>query len=244
MTAASAAFELDGVAVRFGSVEALAPTSLTVAAGETMVLLGPSGSGKSTLLRTLIGLSPFTGRLRFEGGDVTDWRAVRPCLGYVIQDGGLFPHLTAQGNVALMARELGWSQARVEGRMAELAALAGLDPDQLGRYPTELSGGQRQRVALMRALMLDPQVLLLDEPLSALDPITRVRLAGELREIIARLGKTVVIVTHSLGEARFFGGTALLMRDGAIVQQGAVDEMEAHPADAFVSEFIAAEKAL
>jgi osmoprotectant transport system ATP-binding protein len=219
-----------------------------VAAGETLVLLGPSGSGKSTLLRTLAGLTPATGTLRFEGAPVSDWRAVRQRLGYVIQDGGLFPHLTARGNVALMARELGqkqgWPAERIAGRIEELAALVALDAAQLDRFPAALSGGQRQRVAMMRALMLDPAVLLLDEPLSALDPITRLRLAGELREIFARLGKTVVIVTHSLGEARFFGGRAVLMREGRIVQQGPIEELARHPADPFVAEFLAAEEAL
>ncbi|GGC35389.1 ABC transporter ATP-binding protein [Novosphingobium marinum] len=242
-------FELDRLAVRYDGVEALAPTDLSIGEGETVVLLGPSGSGKSTLLRSLAGLTPAEGELRFEGKPVSEWRAVRSRLGYVIQDGGLFPHLTARGNVSLMARELGWEEARIAARIDELAALVALDGDQLDRFPGELSGGQRQRVALMRALMLDPKVLLLDEPLSALDPVTRVRLARELRGIFARLGKTVVIVTHSLGEARFFAqdgeaSRAILMRDGRIVQQGAIGDLVANPADPFVAEFLAAEDAL
>ncbi|RZK00666.1 MAG: ATP-binding cassette domain-containing protein [Novosphingobium sp.] len=237
-------FALDQVAVAYGDVPALAPTSLDIGAGETLVLLGPSGSGKSTLLRTLAGLTPFTGSLRFEGQPVTDWRAVRQRLGYVIQDGGLFPHLTARGNVTLMAQELDWPAERIAARVGELATLVALDAAQLDRYPGELSGGQRQRVAMMRALMLDPAVLLFDEPLSALDPITRVRLAEELRAIFARLGKTVVIVTHSLGEARFFGGTAVLMREGRIVQQGPIADLAERPADRFVTDFLAAEDAL
>ncbi|MEJ5975285.1 ATP-binding cassette domain-containing protein [Novosphingobium sp. PS1R-30] len=237
-------FALDQVAVAYGDVPALAPTLLDIGAGETLVLLGPSGSGKSTLLRTLAGLTPFTGSLRFEGQPVTDWRAVRQRLGYIIQDGGLFPHLTARGNVTLMAQELDWPAERIAARVDELATLVALDAAQLDRYPGELSGGQRQRVAMMRALMLDPAVLLFDEPLSALDPITRVRLAEELRAIFARLGKTVVIVTHSLGEARFFGGTAVLMREGRIVQQGPIADLAEHPADRFVTEFLAAEDAL
>jgi osmoprotectant transport system ATP-binding protein len=237
-------YDLDAVCVSFGAVQALAPTNLTIASGETMVLLGPSGSGKSTLLRCLIGLSPFTGTLRFDGEPVRDWRLVRRRLGYVIQDGGLFPHLTARGNVVLAAREFGWETGRIDARVAELADLVGLDGSQLDRFPGELSGGQRQRVAMMRALMLGPDVLLLDEPLSALDPVTRLRLAGELRDIFARLGMTVVMVTHSMREAKFFGGRAVLMRDGAIVQQGSIAELEERPADAFVAEFLAAEAAL
>jgi osmoprotectant transport system ATP-binding protein len=237
-------YELDAVRVSYGGVEALAPTSLSIAAGETMVLLGPSGSGKSTLLRCLIGLSPFAGELRFDGEPVRDWQAVRRRLGYVIQDGGLFPHLTARGNVVLAAREFGWDAARIDTRVQELARLVALDAAQLERFPGELSGGQRQRVAIMRALMLGPDVLLLDEPLSALDPVTRLRLAGELRDIFARLGMTVVMVTHSMREARFFGGRAVLMRSGGIVQQGAIAELEERPADDFVAEFLAAEAAL
>ena len=237
-------YDLEAVCVSYGMVEALAPTSLSIARGETMVLLGPSGSGKSTLLRCLIGLSPFTGSLRFDGEPVNDWQAVRRRLGYVIQDGGLFPHLTAHGNVVLAAREFGWKAERIAARVAELAKLVGLDASQLNRFPGELSGGQRQRVAMMRALMLGPDVLLLDEPLSALDPVTRLRLAGELRDIFARLNMTVVMVTHSMREARFFGGRAVLMRDGRIVQQGLIAELEEHPADAFVAEFLAAEAAL
>jgi osmoprotectant transport system ATP-binding protein len=240
--------ELVDVAVRYGGVTALAPTDLTIDEGETVVLLGPSGSGKSTLLRTLAGLTPCTGVVRIDGRQVRDWLPVRRRLGYVIQDGGLFPHLTARGNVTLMARELGWPEARIAARVDALAELVALEPGQLDRFPGELSGGQRQRVAMMRALMLDPALLLLDEPLSALDPITRVRLAGELRAIFADLGKTVMIVTHSLGEARFFtearNGRVVLMREGAIVQQGAVADLAARPADAFVAEFLAAETAL
>jgi len=237
-------YQLDAVRVSYSGVDALAPTTLTIGAGETLVLLGPSGSGKSTLLRCLIGLSPYAGRLLFDGEPVRDWRPVRRRLGYVIQDGGLFPHLTARGNVALAAREFGWTPEAIATRIAELSELVALDTVQLDRYPAELSGGQRQRVAMMRALMLDPDVLLLDEPLSALDPVTRLRLAGELRAIFARLGKTVVMVTHSLREARFFGGRAVLMRDGRIVQHGAIAELEDAPADAFVAEFLAAEAAL
>lgn len=237
-------YDLDAVGVTFGAVEALAPTSLTIASGETVVLLGPSGSGKSTLLRCLIGLSPYAGTLQFDGEPVRDWRLVRRRLGYVIQEGGLFPHLTARGNVVLAAREFGWEAGRIDARVAELAELVDLDGSQLDRFPGELSGGQRQRVAMMRALMLGPDVLLLDEPLSALDPVTRLRLAGELREIFARLGMTVVMVTHSMREAKFFSGRAVLMRDGGIVQQGSFAELEERPADAFVAEFLAAEAAL
>jgi osmoprotectant transport system ATP-binding protein len=240
----AAMFELDRVTVDYGGVTALAPTDLDIASGETLVLIGPSGSGKSTLLRTLAGLTPYQGELRFEHAPIADWRALRRRLGYVIQDGGLFPHLSARGNVTLMARELRWERTRIDARVNELAALAGLDESQLDRSPAALSGGQRQRVAIMRALMLDPDVLLFDEPLSALDPITRLRLAGELRALIERLGKTVVIVTHNLREARFFSGRAVLMNRGRIVQKGTIEDLAHRPAEPFVAEFLAAEEAM
>jgi osmoprotectant transport system ATP-binding protein len=237
-------YQLDAVRVRYGGLEALAPTTLAISRGETVMLLGPSGSGKSTLLRCLIGLSPYQGEVSFDGETVRDWPAVRPRLGYVIQDGGLFPHLTARANVALAAQEFGWDKRRIADRIDALSGMVALQAEQLDRYPGELSGGQRQRVAMMRALMLDPDVLLLDEPLSALDPVTRLRLAGELRDLFEMLGKTVVMVTHSLREARFFGGRAILMRDGKIVQQGTIAEMEANPAEPFIAEFLAAEALL
>lgn len=194
-------FELTDIAVAYGSVPALAPTSLAIGAGETLLLLGPSGSGKSTLLRTLAGLTPFTGSLRFEGATVSDWRAVRRRLGYVIQDGGLFPHLTARGNVALMARELGWPAERIAARVEELAALVALDAAQLDRFPAELSGGQRQRVLIARALVQDTQLLLLDEPFSGLDSPSAQRLE-ELLADLAAAGHAVLVATHDLEQAR------------------------------------------
>src|SRR5262245_41500106 len=211
--------ELQGVSKTYGRQAALQPTDLTIAGGQTTVLIGPSGCGKSTLLRLLIGLLwPDTGTVRFDGTPVTpaNARALRQRMGYVIQDGGLFPHLTARGNATLMARYLGWDGPRIDRRLAELAALTRFPADGLGRYPAQLPGGQRQRVSLMRARMLDPAVVLLDEPLGALDPIIRSELQSDLRRIFQTLGKTVVMVTHDLGEAGFFGDRVLLMRDGRI----------------------------
>lgn len=236
--------ELRGVTVRFGKVAGFGPADLVIQPRKTLLLIGPSGSGKSTLLRTLAGLTDFTGTLMVDGEAITDWRALRKKLGYVIQDGGLFPHLTARANVALAGEAFGWDRARIDARITELSELVGLDMAQLARFPAELSGGQRQRVGVMRALLRDPQVLLFDEPLSALDPVTRLRLAGELRDLFARLGKTVVMVTHSLREAKFFGGRVVLLRNGQIVQSGELADLVAHPADQFVSDFITAEEAL
>ena len=237
-------FSLEQVAVQFGTTTALQPTDLTFEPGSTTAMVGPSGSGKSTLLRVLAGLVPATGLVQFAGSSIADWRAVRLRLGYVIQDGGLFPHLTATENVEIMARELHWSRDRIDQRRTELARIVGLPDEPLARYPAELSGGQRQRVSIMRALMLDPDVVLLDEPLSALDPITRARLATELRSIFSALSKTVVLVTHSLREAQFFAERIVLMRRGQIVQSGSLEQLERTPNDAFVTDFIAAERAL
>jgi osmoprotectant transport system ATP-binding protein len=236
--------ELSALTVTYQGVPALGPADLAILPRQTTLLIGPSGSGKSTLLRTLAGLTEFTGTLKLDGEAITDWRAVRKKLGYVIQDGGLFPHLTARANVALAGEAFGWDRPRIDARIGELAELVGLDTAQLARFPAELSGGQRQRVGVMRALLRDPQVLLFDEPLSALDPVTRLRLAGELRDLFARLGKTVVMVTHSLREAKFFGGCVVLLREGQIVQHGELAELNEHPANPFVTDFIAAEEAL
>ena len=155
---------LGGVSKRYGPVVALEPIDLTIEPGRTTVLIGPSGCGKSTLLRLMIGLmEPTTGSVRFEDSEVTPANVLelRRRMGYVIQDGGLFPHLSARGNVTLLARHLGWNAERIESRLAELADLTHFPADGWGRYPVQLSGGQRQRVSLMRALMLDPDVLLL-----------------------------------------------------------------------------------
>ena len=237
--------QLTGVSKAYGGALAVHPTDLTVESGRTTVLIGPSGCGKSTLLRLMIGLiRPDTGTVRIHGAELTanNALALRQRIGYVIQDGGLFPHLTAEGNIALMARYLGWRQDAVARRVAELAELTQFPRDGLRRFPAEVSGGQRQRVALMRALVLDPDVILLDEPLGALDPMIRAELQADLRTIFRRLGKTVVMVTHDIGEAGFFGDAVVLLRDGRIVQQGTLRELVASPAEPFVTQFINAQR--
>ena len=234
-------FELRGAVVRFGDRVALGPVELAVARGQTVALLGPSGSGKSTLLRLLLGLlRPDAGTVLFDGAPPT--RAARLRMGTVIQDGGLFPHLTAAANVGLMPRQLGWSTARIAARTEELAALTEFPRDALARHPGQLSGGQRQRVALMRALVLDPEALLLDEPLGALDPLIRADLQEELRAIFARLGKTVVFVTHDLAEAGFFAARIVLLAEGRVVQDGTWRQLLDEPASPFVSRFVRAQR--
>ena len=238
-------FTLRDVSKVYSGRPALGPVSLEVPTGRTSVLIGPSGCGKSTLLRLLIGLvEPDAGEVTFDGEPVTavTVRAVRLRVGYVIQDGGLFPHLTARGNVTLMARYLGWDRARIAARVAGLADLTRFPADGLDRYPHQLSGGQRQRVGLMRALMLDPDALLLDEPLGALDPLVRADLQAELRDIFRRLGKTVVLVTHDLGEAAYFADRVVLLRDGQVVQEGSPGDLWHRAADPFVTRFVQAQR--
>jgi osmoprotectant transport system ATP-binding protein len=237
--------QLLGVSKAYGGVPALRSIDLTVPAGRTTVLIGPSGCGKSTLVRLMAGLlQPDTGTVLFDGAPLTpeNSREARRRIGFVVQDGGLFPHLTARGNVTLMARHLGWDSNRIAKRLDELAGLTRFPPDRLGHYPVELSGGQRQRVSLMRALMLDPGLLLLDEPLGALDPLIRSDLQADLKQIFQALHKTVVLVTHDLGEAGFLGDNLVLMQEGRIVQQDPFDELIRRPADAFVTRFINAQR--
>ena len=237
--------ELNDVSKRFADEIAVQPLSLQVAEGATTVLIGPSGCGKSTLIRLMIGLLvPDSGSVIFDGESlaVAELAVIRRRMGYVIQEGGLFPHLTARANVALMARYLGWEPERIEARVSELAGLTHFPVDGLRRYPVQLSGGQRQRVSLMRALMLEPEVLLLDEPLGALDPMIRAGLQDELREIFAALNKTVVLVTHDIGEAGYLGDTIVLMSEGAIVQQGSFRELVDAPATDFVRRFVNAQR--
>ena len=240
-----ATFRLIDVVKRYGATPAVEAVSLDVPARRAVALIGPSGCGKSTLLRLLIGLiAPDRGTVEFEGAPIgsTVLPRLRERVGYVIQEGGLFPHLSAFDNVALKARDLGRDRAWIELRVAELAKLAQLPDTLLDRHPAELSGGQRQRVGLMRALMLDPEALLLDEPLGALDPMVRARLQGLLREIFRTLEKTVVLVTHDMAEAAFLCDHIVLMRDGRIVQQGTLRELLERPADPFVVAFIRAQR--
>ncbi len=237
---------LSGVSKSFNGLRALAPTTLSFTPGRTTVVIGPSGCGKTTLLRLMLGLTVADrGSVELGGEPLTPANvdALRHRVGYVIQQGGLFPHLTAGGNVTLMARFLSRSPDDIERRCSELAELTRIPLDLLARYPRELSGGQRQRVALMRALMLDPPALLLDEPLGALDPMTRHALQGDLKQIFEQLRKTVILVTHDMHEAAHFADEIVLMREGSVVQRGPLDDLLARPAEPFVAEFVRAQRA-
>lgn len=226
------ALDVTGVTKKFADKIALDRVSLKLPTARTHVLLGSSGSGKSTLIRLLIGvLAPDEGTITIHGN-----------IGYVPQDGGLFPHLTARDNVTLVAQTAGWSREKIDARLKELQSLTALEPALLDRFPKELSGGQRQRVSLMRAAFLDPSLLILDEPLGALDPIIRNDVQNELKRIFNALGKTVLMVTHDIDEARFFGHELTLLREGRVVQTGSFEELREKPADPFVTKFIQAQR--
>jgi len=239
--------QLCGVSKTYGHATALHPTDLDFERGKTTVLIGPSGCGKSTLLRLIIRLlDPDAGTISFDGAPITpaSISELRRRIGYVIQDGGLFPHLTARKNILLMASHLKWDAPKMNGRLAELCALTRFPETALERFPIELSGGQRQRISLMRALALSPELLLLDEPLGALDPLVRAALQKDLKEIFSRLKQTAILVTHDLAEAAYLGHEILLMNEGRIVQRGTLEDLRTNPAVPFVIEFINAQRGL
>ena len=237
-------FDFESVRKTFDGKAALEDVTLSTPSGQTTALIGPSGCGKSTVFGLMTGLlKPDSGTIKFEGQPVTPARLqmIRPRIGYVIQDGGLFPHLTGLANITLMARHIGWTAETIRNRVEELSALTRLSPELLLRFPAELSGGQRQRISLMRALMLNADVLLLDEPLAALDPMVRAELQDDLATIFRRLEKTVVLVTHDMNEAAFFADQIVLMRAGRIVQTGTAADLLERPAEEFVEQFVRAQ---
>lgn len=236
---------LRNISKSYGDNHAVRSFDLTIETAETTVLIGPSGCGKSTILRTIIGLiSTDTGNVDIEGRTLEPKNliSVRRNMGYVIQEGGLFPNLSAEENVSLMANFLGWDKSSIQKRINELCGLTKFPKDALNRYPIQISGGQRQRLSLMRALMLDPDILLLDEPLGALDPLIRSDLQEDLKEIFSTLRKTVVMVTHDMGEAAFFADKIVLIKEGEIVQEGNISELLNTPSDPFVTRFINAQR--
>jgi osmoprotectant transport system ATP-binding protein len=243
--AGSAAVELQDVRKRYPTgVVALDGVSLVVPEGRTLVLLGRSGAGKTTALKTINRLEePDAGRVTVLGREVRGWDpvALRRRIGWVIQEVGLFPHMSVAENVGLVPRLLGWPEERRAARVRELLALLRLDPDRFAPLrPAQLSGGERQRVGLARALAADPPLLLMDEPFGALDPLTRRAVQDEFRELVGRLGKTVVLVTHDVPEALRLGDLVAVMDGGRVLQRASPAELRARPEPGFVQAFLAA----
>jgi osmoprotectant transport system ATP-binding protein len=225
----------------------LEDVNLTVPKGVTHALIGSSGSGKTTLLRITLGLIPFDkGYVKINDQALLSFTPVEWAdrIGYVPQDGGLFPHITGKNNVALIAKLRGWKNSRIDNRVEELRKVVDLDPEILAHFPREMSGGQKQRVSIMRAAMMDPAVMLLDEPMAALDPLVRRSLQQELKSIFQRLGKTVLLVTHDLGEAVYLAEQITMLHEGRIVQSGTYRDLLFHPANPFVTQFINAQRTL
>ena len=222
--------------------------SLTVPAGEVCVLIGPSGCGKTTALKMINRLiEPTSGEILIDGHGVRERNPahLRREVGYVIQQVGLLPHLTVAANVATVPRLLGWDRERTRARVRELLELIGLDPDEFSkRYPAQLSGGQQQRVGLARALAGDPPVMLMDEPFSAVDPITRGRLQNDFLRLHRAVPKTVVFVSHDIDEAVKMADRVAVMREGKLLQFAPPAELLANPVDDFVADFVGADRAL
>ncbi|HUZ75641.1 MAG TPA: ABC transporter ATP-binding protein [Stellaceae bacterium] len=234
--------ELDGVVRVYGGRRVVDGVSLVVPTGALCALVGSSGAGKSTTLRMINRLVPMSaGAIRIDGTDVTTVpvEALRRRIGYVIQSIGLFPHWTVAENIATVPRLLGWPRERIAARTDALLALLRLDPDSYrDRYAHQLSGGQQQRVGVARALAADPEILLMDEPFGALDPITRDALGAELALIHRETRKTIVFVTHDMDMALKIADIVAIMHEGRIVQQGAPLDILERPADDFVREFV------
>jgi osmoprotectant transport system ATP-binding protein len=231
----------EDVVVRFGETRALDGVTLAVPAGALCAIVGPSGCGKTTLLRLVNRLvEPDGGTVRVRGGDVarSDAPALRRSIGYAMQSVGLFPHRTVAENIATVPRLLGWDSARIEARVTELLGLLHLDAMIAGRFPRALSGGQAQRVGLARALAADPDILLMDEPFGAVDPITRRGLRAELRRIHAETRKTILLVTHDPEEALELGTQVAVMRGGRLVASGPPAEVVGPAADPFARELL------
>ena len=238
---------LQNIFKTFEGKPVLSDINLQVPQGLTHALIGSSGSGKTTLLRITLGLIPFDkGYVKINDQPLLSFTQVEWAdrIGYVPQDGGLFPHITGQNNVALIAKLRGWRKSRIDNRVEELRKVVDLDPEILTHFPREMSGGQKQRVSIMRAAMMDPAVMLLDEPMAALDPLIRRSLQQELKSIFQQLGKTVLLVTHDLGEAVFLAEQITMLHEGKVVQTGTYRDLLLHPANGFVSQFINAQRTL
>ena len=232
------AVAINKLSKQLGRHLALDRVSLAVPYGQTTAILGESGCGKTTLLRHINGLlQPDSGTIEVLGQpiDYSHLPVLRRRMGYAVQSVGLFPHLSVAHNIALVARLSGWSKQRIEARTRQLLALMELATELLERFPHELSGGQRQRVGICRAMMLQPELLLLDEPFSGIDPITRVRIHHEFLALLEAEPTTTVLVTHDVPEALRLATHLVIMRDGQVLQHGPVEDVAAQPVSADIA---------
>ena len=225
-----------------GGFQAVKSVNFDIAEGELLVLIGPSGSGKSTTMKMINRIIPHTsGTISINGKDIKSYNAaeLRRNIGYVIQQIGLFPHYTIEKNIAIVPQLKGWNENDIKARVSELLELVGLDPQVYAtRFPKELSGGQQQRVGIARALAANPDVMLMDEPFSALDPITREQLQEEFLTLHKKLKKTIVFVTHDMDEALKMGDRIAIMKDGNLLQLDTPEKLLHEPAHGFVEEFM------
>ena len=231
--------EFENICKSYKQTRVLKNVSLSLPEAQTTAIVGESGSGKSTLLQLVNGLiQPDSGILKIEGQKINyrSISSVRKKMGYVVQGAGLFPHLTIRRNITLLAQLSGWEPRSMDERCDELLDEFGLDADLSERYPHSLSGGQQQRVGLCRALMLDPRLLLLDEPFSALDPITRGSIYNQFLKVI-RKDKSIILVTHDINEALKLAGHLVILRNGRVIQEGEPRSVVNHPADEYVKRF-------
>ena len=226
----------------YDGAAAITDLNLHIQQGELLVLLGPSGSGKSTVLKMVNRMTSHdAGQIFFNGKEINSFniQGLRRRMGYAMQSVGLFPHRTVAHNIATVPKLLGWDAQRVQARVNELLKLLAMDPEQYGsRYPHQLSGGQQQRVGVARALAADPDVLLMDEPFGALDPVTRAALQLALKEIHRATGKTILFVTHDIDEALLLATRIVLLNHGRVAQVGTPLELLQRPANDFVADFL------
>lgn len=234
--------ELKNISKSFNGTKAVADLSFTVSKGETLCLIGQSGCGKSTTLKMINRLlDPNSGSILINGEDISNEDPVklRREIGYVSQEGGLFPHWTIRKNIGLVPRLKDWDNERIKERTLELLKLVGLEPEIfLDRYPAELSGGQQQRISIARSLGADPELMLMDEPFSSLDPLTRRELQEEFLSLKKELQKTIVFVSHDIREAFLVADRILMMHEGRMLQYGKKEDFLSNPENSYVERFI------
>lgn len=224
--------QVENLSFRYGAQNILLSINLSLKDGQVHVLLGPSGCGKSTFLKILAGLLPPSNGMV---SGINDY-------GFILQEGGLFPHLTIEQNISIQGMEKKWSKEKIQQRIEQLLLLTNFSRNLLARKPQNISGGQRQRVALMRALFLNPEIIFMDEPFSALDPLLKFDILSEMKKLFTELHKTVILVTHDLFEASFLGDTITLLHNGKVDQHNDKKEFLQNPQSNFAKQFIASQK--